>query len=280
LLECFHTKLIHYYLPAFPAWALLLAWLVLSVSTEGVNIRQWPLGRLGLALLAGIGVVLTAVLLALAPIVPARLCWPMIALAVVLVAGTLVGMLWLRQGESRRAVLALAATWSVILLILIAWLIPLAEPYRTSRILGERLGALSARLGLKPVLLEFQEPGVIYALGHPVALTRGRDSFFVHLTDGRSVLTIASPSEIAVMRSHFGLDVTPVDQVEGLVLTKGEHQVFQIVVVRQAASQASGGARGGLNGASPWPGPRPAGSGVLGGTTTARSGTLKQPLIE
>src|SRR5262249_33794949 len=78
LLECFQTKLIHYYLPAFPAWALLLAWLILSVSSEGVTIRQWPLGRLGVALLMGIGLVLTAVFLILVPIVPARLCWPMI----------------------------------------------------------------------------------------------------------------------------------------------------------------------------------------------------------
>ncbi len=55
LLECFRTKLIHYYLPAFPACALLVAWLVLSVTAEGVNIRRRPLGRLAMALLVGIG---------------------------------------------------------------------------------------------------------------------------------------------------------------------------------------------------------------------------------
>ncbi len=55
LLECSRTKLIHYYLPAFPACALLVAWLVLSVAAEGVNIRRWPLGRLAMALLVAIG---------------------------------------------------------------------------------------------------------------------------------------------------------------------------------------------------------------------------------
>ncbi len=39
LLECFQTKLIHYYLPAFPACALLSAWFVLAISAEEVNIR-------------------------------------------------------------------------------------------------------------------------------------------------------------------------------------------------------------------------------------------------
>ena len=48
---------------------------------------------------------------------------------------------------------------------------------------------------------------MIYALGRPVATTRDRDGFFAHLTEGRSVLTVALPSEIAVMRKHFGLEV-------------------------------------------------------------------------
>ena len=64
LLECFRTKLIHYYLPAFPACALLTAWLVLSVTAEGVNIRRRPLGRLAMALLVGIGLVGIVVLVA------------------------------------------------------------------------------------------------------------------------------------------------------------------------------------------------------------------------
>ncbi len=55
LLECFQTKLIHYYLPAFPACALLLSWLCGSITADEVNIRRRPLGRLAVALLVGIG---------------------------------------------------------------------------------------------------------------------------------------------------------------------------------------------------------------------------------
>ena len=67
-------------------------------------------------------------------------------------------------------------------------------------------------------------------------LTRDRDGFFAHLKGGRSVLTVALPSEIEVMRSHFGLVVTPVDQVDGFVLTKGKQQTLQLAVVREGDS--------------------------------------------
>ena len=148
-------------------------------------------------------------------------------------AGTLRGLSWFQQGATERAAYALAATWALVLLTFCGWLLPRAEPYRTSRIIGEKLATFSAKLGIEPVLLEYQEPGVIYAAGRPIPLTRDRDSFFAHLGDGRSVLTVALQSEIDVMRSYFGLIVTPVDEVDGYVLTKAKHQTLKIAIVRQ-----------------------------------------------
>jgi len=232
LLECFRTKLIHYYLPAFPACALLVTWLVLAVSAEGVNVRRWPLGRLGLALLVGIGLAGTVFLVAGAAMVQGGLASPLLLVAVLIAAGTLIGTSWFQQGATERAVYCLAATWAVVLLACCGWLIPLAEPYRTSRIIGERLASLSARMGIDPVLLEYQEPGVVYALGRPIATTRDRDGFFAHLAGGRSVLTVALASEIDVMRSHFGLVVTPVEHVDGFVLAKGKKQTLWVAAVR------------------------------------------------
>src|SRR5439155_15725910 len=107
--------------------------------------------------------------------------WPMIVIACTLVGGTLTGTLWFQRSRGEWAIGSLAITWALVLLVLCGWLIPAAEPYRTARIVGERLAAHSAAMGLKPVLLEYQEPGVIYALGHPVPLTRDRDGFFAHL---------------------------------------------------------------------------------------------------
>ena len=101
----------------------------------------------------------------------------MLVVAAVLTVGTLAGLSRFQQGATESAVYSLAATWGVLLVTISGWLIPNAESYRTSRIIGEKLANLSAKLGLEPVLLEYQEPGVVYALGHPVATTRDRDGF-------------------------------------------------------------------------------------------------------
>jgi 4-amino-4-deoxy-L-arabinose transferase-like glycosyltransferase len=232
LLECFQTKLIHYYLPAFAGCALLLSWLAGALALDEVNIRRRALGRLALAILVGIGLAGAVSLLAGAVFVRGALALPMLVVALLIAAAALAGMLWLQRGATLRAMYIVAGTWAIILFCCGVWLLPLVEPYRTSRIIGEKLAVHSELLGIEPVLLEYQEPGVIYALGHPIATTRDRDGFFAHLKGGRSVLTVALPSEIAVMRKHFGLVVTSVDQVDGFVLTKGKSQTLEIAVVR------------------------------------------------
>ena len=163
----------------------------------------------------------------------------MLVVGSLIALGALVGMLWLQRGATGRAIYFVAGAWAIILFFSSVWLVPLMEPYRTSRLIGEKLAAHSRSLGIEPVLLEYQEPGVIYALGHPIATTRDRDGFYAHLEGGRSVLTVALPSEIAVMRKHFGLVVTPVDQVDGFVLTKGKSQTLQIAVVRAGEAPAA-----------------------------------------
>jgi hypothetical protein len=164
---------------------------------------------------------------------------PLFLVATVLVAGTLVALTRLERGKTERGVFVLAATWAIVVLGFGGWIIPLAEPYRTSRVLGERLAALSAKMGLEPVLLEYQEPGVIYALGRPVALTRDKPGFFAHFRGGRSILTVALPSQSQVMREKLGLTVTQVEEVDGLVLNKGKREIFQIVIVGGKDDQSS-----------------------------------------
>jgi hypothetical protein len=237
LLECFRTKLIHYYLPAFPSCALLVAWLVLSLAAEGVNIRRRHLGRLSMAMLVGIGLAMAAILLAAAGFLAGRLSWPLLGMAAFVVAGTLAGMAKLQDASGDRAVFAMAGCWGVVLLMAAGWVVPMCESYRTSRVVGTKLSELSRRLGIEPVLLEYQEPGVVYALGHPLALVRDRDGFFAHVEGGRSVATVLLDFEIPVMRSHFGLDVTLVDQVDSLELTKGKQRKLYLAVVKEGASR-------------------------------------------
>jgi 4-amino-4-deoxy-L-arabinose transferase-like glycosyltransferase len=239
LLECLRTKLIHYYLPAFPSCALLVAWLVLSMATEGVNIRRRVLGRLSMAMLVSVGLALAATLLAGAALIASKLSLPLFAIAFFLIIGMLVGMIRLQQGAGERAVFTLAGCWTSILLLAAGCAVPMCESFRTSRVIGERLAVCSRQSGLEPVLLEYQEPGIIYALGHTVALTRDRDGYFAHLKGGRSVLTVLLQNEIEVMRDHFGLDVKPLEQIEGFWLTKGKYQSLYIAVVRQGRSRSA-----------------------------------------
>ena len=141
LLECFRTKLIHYYLPAFPACALLTAWLVLSVTAEGVNIRRRPLGRLAMALLVGIGLAGIVLLVAGTTLVPGALRLPHAP-----------GRRWSCGRHARRHVGLSARSDRAGGLLsgrdlggrdapATGWLIPLGEPYRTSRVIGEKLAA-------------------------------------------------------------------------------------------------------------------------------------------
>jgi 4-amino-4-deoxy-L-arabinose transferase-like glycosyltransferase len=237
LLECFRTKLIHYFLPAFPSCALLVAWLIVSLSAEGSTIRSRPLGRLSMVILASVGLALAVILVAGAGWLWNPMSLPMLLIATFVVAATHAGLAKFRAAADERAVVTMAAAWALVLLLGAGWLVPMGEPARASRIVGRKLGELSRRLGIEPVLLEYQEPGIIYELGHSVALIRDRDGFFTHVSGGRSVATVLLDFEIPVMRSHFGLDVNVVEEVDGYRLTKGKHEMLYLAVVKEARSR-------------------------------------------
>jgi hypothetical protein len=240
VLECVQTKLIHYYLPAYPACALLVSWLVGAVADDIVNLRRWPLGRLGIGLLAGIGIGGTVALVAGGIVLPAALRWPCLALAMVLGAGTLYAVERFQHGGTERAALGLIAAWAVILLGVGTWLLPAAEPHRISRIVGQHLAAISAREGARPVLGTFQESGVIYALGRPAPVFRSRDGLMAQLHAAGSVVCALMPQEIAVLRGdpRFRLEVREV--VRGFNVDKGRTEILQMVVIRRGNSALAG----------------------------------------
>ena len=63
-------------------------------------------------------------------------------MAVVLAAGTSVAVGRCLRGEIERASAVLVATWALMLTAAGAWLLPAAEPYRLSGIVGRHLAAL------------------------------------------------------------------------------------------------------------------------------------------
>ena len=236
LLECFRTKLIHYFLPAVPSCALLVAWLMLSLVGPGSDVRRCALGRLSMVMLVGIGGVMAATIVSGAVILPDRLSPPLILIACLILVGVLAGYKDLRRGAGEKAVFEMAGCWAVILLLSAGWVVPMGEPARTSRVVGRRLGEISRSLGIEPVLLEYKEPGVIYELGRPIAIIRDKSGFFDHVEGGRSVATVLLDFEIPVMRNHFGLDVKIVDVIEGYQLTKGRKEMLYLTVVKEDVS--------------------------------------------
>jgi 4-amino-4-deoxy-L-arabinose transferase-like glycosyltransferase len=250
LLECMPTRLIHYYFPAYPAWALLAAWLVETVHAQEISLRRWPLGRLGVGMLGGIGMVGIILGLGVAIAVPGPLRVPLLVFAVTLTTGTLTALLWLQKARTRQGALALGAAWALIMLVAGGWMIPAAEPFRMSRWAGEHLAALEVERGLESVLLEYQEPGVHFAIGHPLVALRERRVLHELLDLKGSLLTVLTPEDAVAFRERFDVRVDPIEGLEGFSQTKGRGFSLQIATVRRtnqgerpAVSSSRGGSR-------------------------------------
>ncbi len=237
LLECVQTKMIHYYLPSYPALALLGAWLVVAVVREEVALRRWSLGRLGQGMLGGIGLAAGVGLPASAVMAPASLRVPLIVCGLIIGLGTLAGMLRFQRGETEKGVFGLVAVVGLLMLTAVGWLIPAAEPFRVSRVVGERLAALEVETGLEPLLLDYQEPGVIYSLRKPVALARNRESLLARLDEKGAVLTAVAPKDAQAFAKRLGVTFTPIEDVSGFNVAKGGDFKLQLAIVRKASDE-------------------------------------------
>ncbi len=240
LLECVRTKLVHYYLPAYPACALLASWLIVAVARDRVNLRRWPLGRLGVNLLGGVGIGFAIIFLAGTMVFPAALRGPSLVMGLVIATGTLWGLLRLQRAATSRAVAGLAVTWGIAMLLLGGWMLPAAEPYRLARRIAERINALSDETGASPVLLSFQEPSMIYTMGRSSPMIRKWDRFFDELDRHGAIVTALlepfEPPEFAKRADALDVDVR--ETIEGFNLNKGTTQSLRLVLVRRKTSLA------------------------------------------
>jgi 4-amino-4-deoxy-L-arabinose transferase-like glycosyltransferase len=236
ILECVQTKLVHYFLPAIPACALLAAWLVDALTEDGVNLRRWPLGRLGIAVYAGTALTIVVTLAACAIVLPSDLRPPLLVLAAILCAGSLYGLRRLQTGATAMAVKSLSATWAVVMSMMCGWLLPAAEPYRTPRVVGERLAALAKQRNVAPVLHSFQEPSVVYAVGHPVPMIRTWETLRAQVAQHGAVVTALLPIELDEFRKRTYLELELLDQMQGFNLNKGLTETLQFLVVRERPS--------------------------------------------
>jgi 4-amino-4-deoxy-L-arabinose transferase-like glycosyltransferase len=238
LLECVQTKLIHYYLPAYPACALLAAWVVVAVSREEVTLRRWTLGRLAHGMIAGIGMTAGIGMVAATIVVSAQLRLPLIVCGTVVTLGTLASLLQLHRAETLRGTFGLAATTGTMMLIVAGWLIPSAEPFRVSRIVGERLSALQAETGFEPLLMNYQEPGVIYAMGKPVATVREPEALLARLDEKKAMITAVTPEEVELLQEKFPITLTTLEEVRGFNAARGSRYKLLLAVIRRTEGES------------------------------------------
>jgi 4-amino-4-deoxy-L-arabinose transferase-like glycosyltransferase len=243
VLECVQTKLVHYFLPAYPACALLAAWLVETLCRAQINLRRWPLGRAGLGTFAVLGAGLTAGLALVSLVVlPQPIALPCLAVAAVVAAGTWQGFWRFRNGQASRAAWTLVGTWAVVLVLLGAWLVPAAEPYRISAALGSRMAALIKREHAEPIMATYQEPSLIVSLGRPVAGLLSRNWLIDQVGRHGNVAMALLASELNLHQGDPRIEMQLHETVRGFNLSKGRVQTLHLVTLRPAT--APGVARG------------------------------------
>jgi 4-amino-4-deoxy-L-arabinose transferase-like glycosyltransferase len=240
ILECTSTKLVHYFLPCFPACALLVAWLLVEVAHQTGSVRDWPLGRLGTRLfgMVGFGSATVLVIASLTKL-PRPLVLPCMTIALILVVGTLFARILIERRRPLEAAKGLVATWAVIMALFGAWFLPLAEPYRFSRLVGERLSQLSTDSSIRPAMMTFQEPGLIYALGHPACDVRGYDEMAEEVRRGGPILIPLLDSEVVDLRSDSRFSIRLVEPISGFNLNKGKIQKLEFAVVEASGSSVA-----------------------------------------
>lgn len=236
LLECVRTKLIHYYLPAFPAWALLIAWMIVAVTESEVALDFWKLGRLAIRCLGGIAAGAVTGLLAAAWFAPTELRVACLILAAILLAGSLLFHVHYRMGGIERATRVLIASSALTTLLLGAWVLPALEPYRISGVIGRRLAALETREQAKAILCTFDLPGVVYALGHPAPVARGLEKMVAQVNRDKKVIVPLRPQELPILQREARLEVDVQETFRGFNLDKGRHETLIMTVLRPRES--------------------------------------------
>ena len=235
LLECVQTKLLHYYLPACPACALLVGNLLASVSDSERNLRRWPMGRLAIGSLMGIGLSLLVVSLGGVIVLPWALKWPCLVLALILGIGTLIATEWFRAGKTERATFGLVATWASVLLLIGGWLLPQIEPFRFSQRVAHSLAEVSILEKARPLLAGYQEPSLIYNVGKPIQIMKDRRWLKDLLRKDGAVVAALSAQENRALGSDPSLSLAESCTITGFNLNKGKTETLKMVVIRPAA---------------------------------------------
>ncbi|WP_165250478.1 ArnT family glycosyltransferase [Paludisphaera soli] len=236
LLECVRTKLIHYYLPAVPALAVLIAWMLVRVGEGSFALGAPRLLRFAGRMIAVVAAVATVGLATAAvAILPGPMKAPAGTMAAIIAAGAIYGLREAAAGRLRNATRAAIVSTAAMELVLAGWCLPAAEPYRSSTVVGRRLAALEAATGVPPALCTFRPPNAVYSLGHPAPLLRSRKEILDLADRSGSILMPLTPLELKMLRDDPAFQVDIQETVEGLSIEKARNETLHLSVVRPAA---------------------------------------------
>ncbi len=229
LLELVRTKLPHYYLPAYPAWAILIARGLVAFHAEGNRLVRcrWGVLRIfgmmagcGGAALAAAGFVLIAG--------PRPLVAPAVVLAGVLALGTLLAGCLLLRARDRAGWTALLAAWGGLGLGVSLWLLPAANACRVEQRAARSLLACAA--GREAIVLHmFREPSLIFYLGRPVPILTAEESLRRFVRDHGPALTLLHADELTRLAQHPALRVEVCARVDGVEISQTETTSIAIV---------------------------------------------------
>lgn len=240
--EMVQTKLVHYFLPAYPALALLLsAALVGQFAGLGMGVRylqKW---------LAPVSVVIAAVLgpaavLLSAWLFPISMALPATFIAATLSVGGIVVGLLLNQNRFQRAFFVTAFANATAIVVAGGALLPAIGRERVIVRVAERLHDLQEEL---PVALwSYRDPSLIYNLGHivPVLDPMNEQPVLAEALDharavGRYVCPM-TPAQLERMREDPTLETRTIEVVEGRGFWQGSSREVHLVEVRPSANAA------------------------------------------
>ncbi|CAN5901478.1 hypothetical protein BH23PLA1_BH23PLA1_21200 [soil metagenome] len=243
-LECVQTKIIHYYLPAVPAVALLAGWTIVAISQSETNLRRWALGRLSVGLLAGLGLALGVGLLAAGIAFPGVLRWPCLLASVPILASTLYAVERIQAGAIERAATGLGAAWAVVLLVLGGWLAPSANPYRLTPMVAQRLAELEQTDRAESALASYKAPGVVYEIGHPVNEIDNLAELSGLVRQGRPIAMALTDLEAELLEARKEFLLEDRGAIEGFDVERFRMTTLRMVLVHPESATASAPGQG------------------------------------
>ena len=240
LLELVRTKLIHYYLPAYPACALLVAWVIGAVADSEVNLRRWPLGRLSLGLLTGLGIGMAVAALAGVMVLPTwALRGPCLMLAILLAVGTMYAMERFQTGATLPASYALVVTWGLAGLVFCGMFLPAAQPFRLSPMIARHLAELERREHATALLAGYKPPSLVYDVGHPLPIYVGNPELVNQVQKHGTLVAALGPNEVRDIQNDPKFAIEIREQVTGLDVEHGKTVTLQLALIRPAGAVAS-----------------------------------------